>query len=103
MPKQSEGAGSCAATFGETGLRLVYWAALAALVLLLAACGGEGEKDVPGTPQVSGTGGATGPASGADGRPNIVLVLADDLDRSVFENSTLDSAWEPEGASFTNA
>ncbi len=42
-------------------------------------------------------------ASASRGAPNVVVILADDLDRSVFEGSTLDSAWEPEGTSFTNA
>jgi len=37
------------------------------------------------------------------GRPNVVLILADDLDRSIFERSTLDEAWKPEGTSFENA
>jgi N-acetylglucosamine-6-sulfatase len=39
----------------------------------------------------------------AGDRPNLILVLADDLDKSVFERSTLDSPWVSEGASFTNA
>jgi N-acetylglucosamine-6-sulfatase len=36
-------------------------------------------------------------------RPNVVLILADDLDKSVFERSTLHSPWVPKGTSFTNA
>ena len=59
---------------------------LALLLALPAACGGEGEA-------------GTAPA----GSPNVILVLADDLDMTVFERSTLDSAWAPEGVSFTNA
>ena len=35
--------------------------------------------------------------------PSVIVVLADDVDGSVFETSTLDSAWLPEGTSFTNA
>ena len=38
-----------------------------------------------------------------EGGPNVILILADDLDRSVFSRSTLDTAWRPEGTSFTNA
>jgi N-acetylglucosamine-6-sulfatase len=34
-------------------------------------------------------------ASPPEGRPNIILILADDLDKSVFERSTLDSQWTP--------
>src|SRR3712207_1733378 len=46
----------------------------------------------------------TGPqASWPQDRPNVVLILADDLDKSVFERSTLDSPWVPEGISFPNA
>jgi N-acetylglucosamine-6-sulfatase len=37
------------------------------------------------------------------GRPNVILILADDLDKSVFSRTTLDSAWVTEGASFSNA
>jgi N-acetylglucosamine-6-sulfatase len=33
----------------------------------------------------------------------VVLILADDLDKSVFERSTLDSPWVPKGTSFINA
>ena len=104
MAKPGEGAESSGATVRAAALKGAFLAAaLVALVLLVAACGGEGEKDAPGTPQVGGESGAADPRSGADGRPNVILVLADDLDRSVFEGSTLDSAWVPEGASFTNA
>lgn len=38
-----------------------------------------------------------------DGRPNVILILADDLDHSVFEGTTLDTAWTPEGTTFENA
>jgi N-acetylglucosamine-6-sulfatase len=37
------------------------------------------------------------------GRPNVILILADDLDKSVFSRTTLDSGWVTEGASFSNA
>ena len=33
----------------------------------------------------------------------MILILADDLDKSVFSRTTLDSAWGTEGASFSNA
>ena len=82
----------------------MFWAALVALALLLAACGREGNGDKAPPPGEEGE--AAGTSSGAtspSGRPNIILVLADDLDHAVFEDSTLDSAWVPEGASFTNA
>ncbi len=77
------------------------------LALLLAsplACGGDGEAARADGPE-SGTGARTEPGSGPapPGRPNVVLILADDLDRSVFSRSTLDTAWRPEGTSFTNA
>jgi N-acetylglucosamine-6-sulfatase len=64
---------------------------LVATALVCSSCGGEGEKTEAErtSPPVD--------------RPNLILVLADDLDKSVFERSTLDSPWVPEGASFTNA
>jgi N-acetylglucosamine-6-sulfatase len=64
---------------------------LVAMALVCSSCGGEGEKTEAErmSPPVD--------------RPNLILVLADDLDKSVFERSTLDSPWVPEGASFTNA
>jgi N-acetylglucosamine-6-sulfatase len=73
-------------------LRSILLAAvLGATALAYSACGGEGEKtEAEKTPP-------------AGNRPNLILVLADDLDKSVFERSTLDSPWVPEGASFTNA
>ena len=52
------------------------------------------------------TGGPTTPEVGPaapKGEPNVILILADDLDRTVFERSSLDSAWTPEGTSFANA
>ena len=58
--------------------------------VLLASCGREGEEGEAGT---------TPPEGGS----NVILILADDLDKSVFARSTLDSAWIPEGTSFTNA
>jgi N-acetylglucosamine-6-sulfatase len=64
---------------------------LVATALAFSSCGGKDEK-----PEVDET-----PPAGD--RPNLILVLADDLDKSVFERSTLDSPWVPEGASFTNA
>jgi N-acetylglucosamine-6-sulfatase len=42
-------------------------------------------------------------ASWPHDKPNVVLILADDLDESVFERSTLDLPWVPKGMSFTNA
>ena len=42
-------------------------------------------------------------ASWPQDRPNVVLILADDLDKSVFERSTLGSPWVPKGTSFINA
>jgi N-acetylglucosamine-6-sulfatase len=62
---------------------------LVATALVCSSCGGEGEK--------------TEAEKTSGGRPNLIVVLADDLDKSVFERSTLDSPWVPEGASFTNA
>ena len=83
---------------------------VAALLLALPlACGRGGEPgrgDDLDTGSGELTGARTSPGFGTDGlenRPNVVLILADDLDRSVFEGSTLDSAWTPEGTSFDNA
>ena len=81
-------------------------AAMLVAMLPLAACGGEGKGDGAGAPppgEGSGSAGSSPSANAPSEKPNIVLVLADDLDLSVFEGSTLDSAWVPEGASFTNA
>jgi N-acetylglucosamine-6-sulfatase len=64
---------------------------LVVTVLVCSSCGGEGEKTE-----------AEKTSSPAD-RPNVILVLADDLDKSVFERSTLDLVWAPQGTSFTNA
>ncbi len=61
-------------------------AILVAMVLAPSSCG-----DVEQPPSPPGD------------RPNVVLILADDLDNSVFERSTLRSVWVPEGTSFTNA
>ncbi len=68
---------------------------VAALLLLFPLTfGGEGEaggqEEGPGTVPTGG-------------RPNVVLILADDLDHSVFDRSTLDEAWTPEGTTFENA
>ena len=81
-------------------------AAMLVAMLPLAACGGEGKGDGAGAPPPGEGSGSAGPSPGAtprSERPNVVLVLADDLDGSVFEDSTLDAAWEPQGISFTNA
>ncbi len=67
--------------------------------VLLVACGQEnGENESPPDREA-------GPGVSRDGvtKPNVVLILADDLDRSVFERSGLDEAWSPEGVDFTNA
>ena len=64
---------------------------LVAMALVCSSCGGKDEKT------------EAEKTSPAGDRPNLILVLADDLDKSVFERSTLDSPWMPEGASFTNA
>ena len=45
----------------------------------------------------------TSQPKGPKGRPNVILILADDLDKAVFSRTTLDSAWAEEGASFSNA
>jgi N-acetylglucosamine-6-sulfatase len=72
---------------GRVMLRATLWATvLVAMALAPSSCG-DGEQ----TPSAPGD------------RPNVVLILADDLDNSVFERSTLHSAWVPEGTSFTNA
>ena len=70
-------------------------AAVLAAMLPLAACGGEGKRDVAGAPppgEGSGSADSSPGATPRSERPNVVLVLADDLDGSVFEDSTLDSA-----------
>jgi N-acetylglucosamine-6-sulfatase len=64
---------------------------VAAALVYSSACGGEGEK----------TEAQRTPSPGE--RPNVVLILADDLDKSLFELSSLDSPWVPEGITFTNA
>jgi N-acetylglucosamine-6-sulfatase len=77
---------------GRAALRSL-WLAAAVLgaALVCSSCGGEGEKTE-----------AENTSPPAD-RPNVVLILADDLDKTVFERSTLDSVWAPQGTSFTNA
>ena len=64
--------------------------ALLVAVALLTACKQEKEK-------------TEAKVSPSGGKPNVILILADDLDDTVFERSTLHSLWEPKGASFTNA
>jgi N-acetylglucosamine-6-sulfatase len=79
--------------------------ATALLLALPLACGREGETVRVDRSNVK-TGGPTTPEVGPaapKGEPNVILILADDLDRTVFERSSLDSAWTPEGTSFTNA
>ncbi len=77
---------------------------VAALVLVLVAGGQEGAKN-PAVSHATGQGSEVGgPHPGdADGSPNVVVIIADDLDQSVYRGSTLDSAWAPEGTSFANA
>ena len=73
------------------------------------ACGPEaktvrvGNADARTDNQTTSGSGTVAPDDGPEGRPNVVLILADDLDRSLFERSTLDSAWTPGGTSFENA
>jgi hypothetical protein len=38
----------------------------------------------------------------AASRPNVIVVLADDLDQEVFQRSTLDAPWVGQGMRFTN-
>src|SRR5918992_185419 len=64
---------------------------LLATALVCSSCGREGEETEADK---------TSPPAGG---PNVILILADDLDKSVFERSTLDSPWVPEGTTFTNA
>ena len=89
----------------KVGLRGVFWAALVAALLPLAACGQGAEKSgrTGPSPEAEAPAGSSPGTTSPSKRPNIVLILADDLDLSVFEDSTLDSAWVPEGASFSNA
>lgn len=78
---------------------------MALLVALPLACSGDGETVRVDRSNVK-TGGPTTPEAGTSAPetgPNVILILADDLDRTVFYRSTLDSAWTPEGARFTNA
>jgi len=58
--------------------------------ILLTSCDRGREDTEVGLPQ-------------PQGRPNVILILADDLDKSVFSRTPLDSAWVTEGASFSNA
>jgi N-acetylglucosamine-6-sulfatase len=69
------------------------WIAVLVLIwtsILLTSCDQGRENTEVRTPQ-------------PQGRPNMILILADDLDKSVFSRTTLDSAWVTEGASFSNA
>jgi N-acetylglucosamine-6-sulfatase len=76
---------------------------ICAALLLWAACGPELEGNGAVTPgEKSETGTATLPRA-SSGKPNVILIVADDLDKVVYERSTLSSAWAPEGASFGNA
>jgi N-acetylglucosamine-6-sulfatase len=89
-------------------IRISAAVVVAALLLALPlACGGGGETVTAGRPDGAGTvpeGGPTGAGSGGPSDPpNVILILADDLDRAVFEESTLAPFWEPAGTSFTNA
>jgi len=72
-------------------LRGTLLAAFLVATALVCSCEGIDEKTEAETTSPPGD------------RPNLILVLADDLDKSVFERSTLDSPWVPEGTSFTNA
>src|SRR5215211_9425269 len=70
-----------------------WWIAVLVLIwtsILLTSCDRGREDTEVGTPQ-------------PQGRPNVILILADDLDKSVFSRTPLDSAWVTEGASFSNA
>ena len=94
---------------GRTVSRAMLLATVLVAMALFCSCGEEGEQSKSQTsspahtpkavpkkpdPQASGPGEDT---------PNVVLILADDLDKSVFERSTLDSPWVPQGTSFENA
>jgi N-acetylglucosamine-6-sulfatase len=79
-------------------------------VLVCSSCGEQAEKKTGAQPssRADTTPNAlpekTGPqASWPQDKPNVVLILADDLDKAVFERSTLESPWVPKGMSFTNA
>ena len=79
------------------GLSLIILAA----TLLLVACSPEEDATQTSPAQQEAQPNTGTPL--ASRSPNIVLILADDLDGSVFGRSSLDSAWVPEGARFTNA
>jgi len=87
-------------------LAMVFFAA----ALVCTSCGEQAQKKTG--PQTSSPADTTpnalpeknGPqASWPQNRPNVILILADDLDKAVFERSTLDSPWVPNGMSFINA
>jgi arylsulfatase A-like enzyme len=94
------------ALFRATLLAIVFFAA----VLVCSSCWEQPEKKTGAQPssRADTTPNAlpekTGPqASWPQDKPNVVLILADDLDKAVFERSTLESPWVPKGMSFTNA
>jgi arylsulfatase A-like enzyme len=70
---------------------------------LLTSCDRGREKTEAGTPQSKSKPDVVLDREREKGRPNVILILADDLDKSVFSRTTLDSAWVTEGASFSNA
>jgi N-acetylglucosamine-6-sulfatase len=72
---------------------ILIWA-----TILLTSTGEPGVADVDGGREGTGT-----VTPRPKGRPNVILILADDLDKSVFSRTTLDSVWADEGASFSNA
>src|SRR5215212_6414726 len=41
--------------------------------------------------------------SAATTQPNVIVIVADDLDTEVFRRSTLDDPWVTRGMNFTNA
>ena len=73
-------------------------------LILLTACGCEREENGAGAPgEKIGVERTATPPEASSGKPNVILIVADDLDKAVYERSTLNSAWAPEGASFGNA
>ncbi len=94
---------------GRAVSRAMLLATVLVAMALFCSCGEEREQTRSQTSSPADTPnavpGKTGPqASGPGGdTPNVVLILADDLDKAVFERSTLESPWVPKGMSFTNA
>jgi N-acetylglucosamine-6-sulfatase len=72
-----------------------------AALLLLVACGREDNGADP--PREKTEAGTATPSVASSGKPNLILIVTDDLDKVVYERSTLNTAWAPEGASFGNA